>query len=322
MNQNIIPIFLTSDDNYIPYLCVAVKSIIDNCNPELTYKVHILNNGLTQANMDKVKTFETDFLTVEFNNVTEQIKPYKAAMDKALRDYYSDAIFYRIFIPKLFPQYHKAIYIDCDVVVLTDIAKLFNTDLQGNYLASVLDEVAPSVPVLIDYVENAVGIPINQYFCSGVDLFDLDAMRVHQVEEKFIALLMTYNFETVAPDQDYLNVICKDHVLYLHAGWDKQANPTPYNDDIYLVHYNMFMKPWLYFNVPYEEYFWHYAKETPFYQDLLKMREKYTQAQREADAIGAQKMGETCAAILTKPNTFKKILANTTIDEVLAKYKK
>ncbi len=322
MNQNIIPIFLTSDDNYIPYLCVAIKSITDHCNPQLTYRVHVLNNGLTQSNMDKVKTFETDFLTIEFDDVTAQIKPYKAAMDKALRDYYSDAIFYRIFIPKMFPQYHKAIYIDCDVVVLTDIANLFSVDLKDNYLASVLDEVAPAQPVLVDYVENAVGIPINQYFCSGVDLFNLDAMRAQQVEEKFIALLMTYNFETVAPDQDYLNVICKDHVLYLHPGWDKQANPTPYNDALYIVHYNMFMKPWLYFDVPYEKYFWRYAQETPFYQDLLKMRANYTDAQRQADLMSAQKMGETCAAILTKPHTFKQILAHTTIDEVLAKYKK
>ena len=322
MNQNIIPIFLTSDDNYIPYLCVAIKSITDHCNPQLTYRVHVLNNGLTQSNMDKVKTFETDFLTIEFDDVTAQIKPYKAAMDKALRDYYSDAIFYRIFIPKMFPQYHKAIYIDSDVVVLTDIANLFNVDLKDNYLASVLDEVAPAQPILVDYVENAVGIPINQYFCSGVDLFNLDAMRAQQVEEKFIALLMTYNFETIAPDQDYLNVICKDHVLYLHPGWDKQANPTPYNDALYIVHYNMFMKPWLYFDVPYEKYFWQYAQETPFYQDLLKMRANYTDAQRQADLMSAQKMGETCAAILTKPHTFKQILAHTTIDEVLAKYKK
>ena len=322
MNQTIIPIFFTSDDNYIPYLCVAIKSITDNCNPALTYKVHVLNNGLKAENIEKVKTFETDNLTIEFNDVTAKIKPLKAAMDKALRDYYSDAIFYRIFIPKMFPQYHKAIYMDCDVVALADVAKLFNVKLGDNYLASVTDEVAPSVPVLIDYVENAVGIPIKDYFCSGVDLFNLDAMREQQVEEKFVALLMTYNFETVAPDQDYLNVICKGHVLYLHPGWDKQANPVLYNDDLYIVHYNMFMKPWLYYDVPYEKYFWHYAKETPFYQDLLKMRETYTEEQRQADAIGAQKMGETCANILTKPNTFKKILATTTVEEVLKNFQK
>lgn len=317
--QSIIPIFFTTDDNYVPYLCVAIKSITDNCHPAFNYKVHVLNNGLTKENMKKVKTFETENLTIEFDDVTKTIAPVKALLNENLRDYYSDAIFYRIFIPKMFPQYQRAIYIDCDVVVLGDISRLFFTDLKGNYLGSVPDEVAPSHPVLVEYVEQAVGIKINNYFCSGVILFDLDAMRKHKVEQKFIGLLSKYNFDTIAPDQDYLNVICKDHVLYLHPGWDKQANGAKYNDKIFIMHYNMFGKPWLYEKVPYEEYFWQYAKETPFYDKMLKTRAEYTDEQKKADALGGEGMIKTCAEIIKQENTFKKVLANTTIEKVLTK---
>jgi len=298
---------------------VAIKSIIANCDKTQKYQIHILNTGLGQDFMDKVKTMETDFLKIEFNDVSSQIAEIKVDLNKSLRDYYSDAIFYRIFIAQMFPQYHKAIYIDCDVVLLEDIAQLFNTDMQGNYLAAVTDEVAQTAPIFVEYVENAVGVPIKQYFCSGVILFDLDAMRKHNVDKKFVGLLTRYNFASVAPDQDYLNVICKDHVLYLHPGWDKQANETPYHDDLYLVHYNMFRKPWLYHDVPYEKYFWQYAKDTPFYENMLQSRANYTDAQKQNDASGGMRMLGAAEEIINSPVTFKKVLAHTTIEKAIKK---
>ena len=211
--QEIIPIFFATDDNYAPYLCVALKSITDNCNPNYNYRVHILNtglaNGLSEKSVAAIKAFETDFLKIEFDDVSKIIAPIKELLNKSLRDYYSDTTFYRIFIPKMFPQYHKVLYLDCDIVVLGDIAELYHTDLNDNYLGAVTDEVAPSHPVLIRYVEEAVGIPQPAYFCAGIILFNLDAMRENKVDEKFIALLSSYRFTTVAQDQDYLNVICK-----------------------------------------------------------------------------------------------------------------
>ncbi len=315
--DQIIPIFFATDDRYVPYLGVAIKSITENCHPMFKYQVHVLNTGLNKQNMDKIKTLETDFLKIEFNDISNKIAAIKATLDENLRDYYSDAIFYRIFIPSMFPQYDRAIYLDCDIVVIGDISRMFFTDIKGNYLASVLDEVAPSNPVLVKYVEKAVGVPINQYFCSGVILFDLLAMREHQIEHKFIGLLNKYNFDTIAPDQDYLNVICKNKVYYLHQGWDRQANKRKYNDDIYIVHYNMFRKPWLYKKVPYESYFWQYAAMTPFYNDILKTRDSFTKEQKAANIKGARKMIYSCSMMLQNPITFKSILDKMSIEEAL-----
>lgn len=316
--QDVIPVFFAADDNYVPYLCIAIKSIAVNCDSKLKYHVHVLNTGLLQANIEQIKMLETNFLKIEFNDVSSKIMDIKSALNKNLRDYYSDSIFYRIFIPQMFPEYHKAIYLDCDVVTLVDIAKLYHVDLKGNYLGAVTDEVVPSNPVLIEYVENVVGVAWQKYFCSGVILFDLDAMRAQEVDKKFIGLLSCYNFDTIAPDQDYLNVICRDHVLYLHPGWDKQANQREYNDDLYIIHYNMFLKPWFYENVPFENYFWYYAKETPFYQVMLNSRASYSDEQKQKDLIGGQKMVETCATFLQNPVTFKSVLANQSIEEAIA----
>ncbi len=320
--KEIIPIFFATDDNYAPYLCVALKSITKNCNKKFNYRVHILHtgldNGLSAENQAIIKTFETKYLEIEFNDVSSIIAPIKELLNKSLRDYYSDTTFYRIFIPKMFPDYHKVLYLDSDIVVLGDIAKLYHTDLKDNILGAVTDEVVPSNPILIRYVEEAVGVPNKDYFCAGIILFNLDAMREHRVDEKFIGLLSKYHFTTVGQDQDYLNVICKGHVMLLHPGWDKQANDRPYKDKLYLIHYNMFSKPWRYKKVPYEKYFWKYAKKTPFYQQILATRENYTQAQRDDDAARGAGMLDLSLSILDSDKTFKKVLANQTIDEAIA----
>ena len=324
--QEIIPIFFATDNNYAPYLCVALKSITTNCNKNYNYKVHILNTGLatglSEANMQAIKAFETDYLKIEFNDVSSIIAPIKELLNKSLRDYYSDTTFYRIFIPKMFPEYHKVLYLDCDIVVLGDIAELYHTDLKDNILGAVTDEVAPSHPTLIRYVEETVGVPVNDYFCAGIILFNLDAMREHKVDEKFVGLLSKYHFTTVAQDQDYLNVICKGHVMLLHPGWDKQANDRKYKDKLNLIHYNMFSKPWRYKKVPYEKYFWKYAKKTPFYKDMLNSRKNYTQAQRDDDAARGAGMIELSLKIINSDKTFKKVLENTTIEEAIAETSK
>ena len=46
-NSNEIPIFFSTDDNYIPYLDVAIGSLIKNASKEYSYRIIILNTGLS-----------------------------------------------------------------------------------------------------------------------------------------------------------------------------------------------------------------------------------------------------------------------------------
>ena len=45
-------------------------------------------------------------------------------------DYFTLTIYFRLFIPDLFPEYDKGLYIDSDVVVPGDISELYNHDLK------------------------------------------------------------------------------------------------------------------------------------------------------------------------------------------------
>ncbi len=66
MNKE-IPIFFSTDDNYIPYLDVAVSSLIANASKEFNYRIIVLNTGLEEANVCKVKQNEREGFKIDLN---------------------------------------------------------------------------------------------------------------------------------------------------------------------------------------------------------------------------------------------------------------
>ena len=271
--QSIIPIFFASDDNYLPFLAVAIRSLIQNASPDSRYRIHILNNGLHEKRLSAILQMATERVEIHPVSVRHAIEPILERLN--LRDYYTASIYFRLFVPSMFPQYHKALYLDADIVVNGDISMLFNIPLGQRMLGAVADDIVASHRDFRRYSEEGLGIPHGQYFNSGVLLMNLDRMRMERIESRFVYLLQKYHFDTVCPDQDYLNVLCRGQVLYLDRGWNKMSINRNYRGVPHLVHYNMFYKPWLYRNVAYGEYFWTYAAQTPFYEDLLHMQKSF-----------------------------------------------
>lgn len=290
-----IPIVYAVDDNYAPFLCVSLKSILDNMNKDYFLKVYILNTGISEKNKSRIIEIAEENcndVDVEYVDVADRMDSLK---DKThLRDYYTNAIYYRIFIPSLFPQYEKIIYIDCDIVLINDISKLYNVDLGDNIVAAVHEEAMSSFDCFGSYSEEFLGVPRMQYFNSGLLVINTAEYRKEAIETKFINLMLSEKFE-VAPDQDYLNVLLKDRVKLVDVGWNKTPIPGKKFPDklISLIHYKLNFKPWHYKGVRYEEFFWKYAKETPFYDDLIAMRDSYSDKEKRSDEqafVNLQKM--------------------------------
>lgn len=311
-NQNEIPVFFASDDNYIPCLAVAIHSLEKNASKKNNYKLIILHSGMSEKGKQEIKEFEQENIKIDFKDISNIENDLKDDLALRLRDYYSSTIYYRIFIGSLFPEYHKAVYIDSDVVLLDDIANLYNTDLEGNIIGAIPDGVVHDSKKLQDYVEVNDGVENKKYFNSGVLVIDLDKFRETRVEERFVRILTKYNCDTIAPDQDYLNILCKDKVKYLPLSWDKMPDYCEHLDekDLHLIHYNMFRKPWHYRDVEYSDIFWKYAKETKYYDELKKELESYTDEQRQKDAKGGENMVVMAENIMKSNQKFTDIKEN------------
>ena len=117
-----VPIFFAVDDNYIPFLGVALKSLIENSSKEYKYQIKVLYTNVTKTNMEKIKKYESDGVNIEFVDLNSKIKEISHKL--YTRDYFSNTTYYRLLIPDLYPEYDKAIYLDSDIDVLKDITKL------------------------------------------------------------------------------------------------------------------------------------------------------------------------------------------------------
>ncbi len=310
-----IPVFFACDDNYIPLLGVAIHSLIKNSSPIYHYNIYVLNSGLKEENKERISKYNKDNVSIIFYDVSRKIMKLKDKLSSRLRDYYSDAIYYRLFIPTIFKKYPKAIYLDADLVVVDDISKLYFTDISDYLVGAVHDQITnnKAYNAFRGYVTDAVGVHYTKYFNSGMLLMNLNMFRRENIESKFIHLLNKYNFDTVCPDQDYLNALCRDKVKYLNIGWNRMPIPNENfkEEDIKIIHYNSFDKPWHYDNILYKDYFWSFAKETEFYADILKIKENFNDARVEKDKVSLQKFIANVTRIAQdEPITFNNILFN------------
>ena len=138
-------------------------------------------------------------------------------------------------------------------------------------------------------------------------LLNLKEFNKQNLYERFLKLLDEYSF-VVAPDQDCLNVICKDKVVYLDKGWNRNPLDIPVKmEKLNLIHYNLTSKPWHYKGIMFEEYFWEYAKETPFYQELLDLRDNYPEECKQRDKNGGADLLKKAQEEIDNPNNYKKI---------------
>lgn len=309
-NKIEIPIFFSTDDNYVPFLTVALHSIIENASKEYDYRVIVLNSGIAKENKEKILNLENENFKVEFADVNEKINDITTKLTNGLRDYYSNSIYYRIFIPSLFPEFKKALYLDADIIVVDDISKLYFEELGENLLGAITDDVVNANESFKQYAISVLGIKPENYFNSGILVMNLEKFRKENVESKFVHLLSKYNFDTIAPDQDYLNYLCRGKVKYIHKGWDKMpfTGEDISGEDLHLIHYNMFQKPWYYSDVPYEKYFWEYAKKSSFYEDITKMKETYTTEQKQNDDLAGIDLVKRSERIMDSKATFDFVL--------------
>ena len=111
--KGVVPIFFATDNNYLPFLSITLESLWENSSRKYDYEMYVLHSGVREDYQEKILRYnEKEGLHISFVDVTERLKPI---LDKLhMRDYYTATTYFRVFIAGMFPQYDKALYLDCD----------------------------------------------------------------------------------------------------------------------------------------------------------------------------------------------------------------
>ncbi len=304
-----VPIFFTIDESFVPFLDAALISLTENASDESDYHIVIINDGVCEEDKRVLKAHEKENVTIEFVSMGDEISSIKDRAENRLRcDFFTMTIYFRLFIPEMFPQYDKCIYIDSDVIVPGDISEMYKIPLGSNIVGACPDLSVADVPPFAKYIEEAVGINRYRYVNSGVLLMNLKLMRELHFTDEFLRLLNTYHFDTIAPDQDYLNAMCCGRIHFLDECWDAMPNKAKEpQSSPKLIHYNLFDKPWCYDGVQYSEYFWKYAERSRFYERILEFKRNYGEDKKDNDAKCLDEMLTKGEALADAEITFKRL---------------
>ena len=306
MNNREIPIFFSTDDNYIPYLDVAIASLIDNASRNYTYRLIVLNTGLKPENVAKVMQNERPGFRIEFTDISSSLESIRSHFKNVY--HFSIVTYYRLFIASLFPQYDKIVYLDCDLVVLGDVSELYNTPIGDNILGAAPEQFVQNTEEFRLYAERALGVDPDGYVNAGVLVINLKAFRENKIAERFIELITKYDFDLLDPDQAYLNFLCCGKIFVLPNGWNKEPLPLPCEGKKNIVHYALYKKPWQYDDVLDGEYFWHYADASPFRDRIRRNREAFDDGERMKKESAAVEIIEHAKRIISSDVTFSKMI--------------
>lgn len=310
--QELIPIFFTIDDGYAPYLHVALISLIKNASKDRRYKIIVVYQELNEENRNNLAKLVDDYpnFEMEFKFMKQSLDMITDRIENRLRsDYFTMTIYFRIFIPDMYPEYDKAIYIDSDIIVPGDISELYDTDMHDNLIGVVTDGSVNDVPELQRYMTESLGLKLGDYFNSGMLLMNMKELRNVHLAEHFLYLLNKYHFDCVAPDQDYLNSMCYGKIEYLDSCWDAMPNRNkPEIENPKIIHYNLFDKPWCYDDIQYQDYFWEYAKQSVYYDKIKAYKAAYTDKQKEDDHAHLLDLFRRAGTNADTEVTFRKVL--------------
>lgn len=320
-NNDIFPVFSTEyiplcfsvDENYAPMLFVVITSLIKNSNPDTNYDIIVLEDSLTESTLDKLTGLSEghDNISIRSFNVNDKVS-HHGFENLMTRGHVSLAAYYRLFVGSIFKNYSKVIYLDSDILILSDLSELYDTDLEGYPCAAALDVGTASFNRrggkyrrYARYMKDTLYVPdIESYFNSGVMIFDLDEIRLKNYEPRMIELAKLNN--RYLHDQNVLNAMFYNNYKELKPEWNYQWQVRyefpeykkrlsqdlldSYNaarNSPKIIHYLSHVKPWNNNTWEYSDLFWVYANTLPvtyrpkknfegntFFGELLRKSEK------------------------------------------------
>ncbi len=271
----VIPVVFSTDENYAPFVSACVESIRGNSSKEYLYEVYVFNVGLPERIIKTLEAATAENISVKCVDVSSNIESIADRLYS--HSYFSREMYYRILIPEVLSQYDKVIYLDCDMIVLGDLSELYNMDIGDNCIAACRNLMHSKMR---DYVENDLHLNSDRYINSGMLVINCKSFIEQNIRDLIFEEIKLHDVLRY-PDQDLINLVCKDKIYYLPLKWNylwhlERLNKSSNNElklieadlaeykqtksDICIMHYTGDKKPWFYNAIPGAEIFWKYAE--------------------------------------------------------------
>lgn len=341
-----IPVVFAINNNYVKQLATVIVSILKNSSKHNCFEFNILSNDLSSENKNILSSLSslnknTSFNFIDMNEITKDFDLEKFMSRRDDYKYISTETYFRFFIPEIFKDYSKILYLDADILVLQDLKELYDTDIQ-NYYAGVVQDTVLEVfiadeniktrtkpeRIYTEYFKEKLHKKENSYFNAGVLLLNLDKIREDNIVEKlwqFTAEESPLEFQ----DQDVLNAVLEGNVKFVDYKWNTLKDLNWFATQVrdkkkrkYLLstykhpgifHYVGGNKPWLVHEENYNyaciEEWWKYYKLTPYFNKkelfILKYARRMKLIHRWKHYLTVSILGFTIIDVYQEPMILK-----------------
>lgn len=289
-DKNAITIVFAPDNNYCKYFSVALQSLIANAAPDRFYDIIVFSTDISHRNKKMIFEMLPSNFSLRFFDVSGFIKEKLGNFKLTAKNHWSINTFYRLFIPILMKDYEKVLYLDSDICILDSLTELFDTDFEGKQMIAVKDCDTPVFykdKKRVDQILNILKMQkTDNYFNAGMTFFNVKNIEVTKYMDKLIDVFKITKLFYL--DQDILNVIFENTTKLVSCKWNFQYHIPIYHPDYLniitgkykedfiasgekpcIIHYTSEIKPWSYPKEAHAEYFWKYARKSPFYEEIL-----------------------------------------------------
>jgi lipopolysaccharide biosynthesis glycosyltransferase len=250
-----------ADERYALPLAVLGRSLTENLCSGCRATLYIVDGGIApETKRHLIASWDPERLRVEF-------VPPQFGQERELPVWgrLPPLTYVRVFVPLVVPRgCGKVIFLDSDVVIQTDIERLWNVEMGDHCVLAVQDPAVPFVSSrdgLRHY--QALGIPRDQpYFNAGVMVVNVERWMQSNVSERVMEFIHRNAHELNYCDQDGLNAILWRDWDAVDSRWQVQPRlmarhgfPLPHLDDrkrtqlsndAWIFHFSGRLKPWIY----------------------------------------------------------------------------
>lgn len=204
-------IMYTCDNNYVWLMGISTISLFENNKSIEDLKVYLLGESISPENKEELKKIgqkygrDVEIIDVPRLNIPTSLVSVRWPL----------SAFTRLFSGEILPlDVDRILYLDCDTIITGDISELEIVRFNGNIAMGVKDCISGT------YKKN-VGLDKNSpYINAGVILFDINALRKININEKIDNYMCKYEKLINYADQDILNGVFKGKIGELNPKYN------------------------------------------------------------------------------------------------------
>jgi len=228
-------ILYCSDNNYAPYLGISIMSVLESNKDAEKIVFYVVSDNISEENLKRLEKQislygeNRSLVLIDGNAWIKRLQdlklmPYRGGLTTNLRLYFREYIGEDV---------ERLLYLDCDTLVCESLEGLFSTPMGDAAGAVVLESLVDK-----EY-KNIIGFePKDFYFNAGMVLFDVKNWIKHGCDETLYKYMNNPEYHYPNNDQDFLNLLLKEHHVILSPKYNFQTIHQAYSDKIYFKTYS------------------------------------------------------------------------------------